>query len=476
MTVQKIASDYDRATLVPRILHFGFGAFGRAHPIVYLEDGMNKAGGDFGVIAVRLNSGAEELTALDDADGLYTVAEVDGSGVTARKIGAVIGTCHPRRDGIDTLLGYFAAAKMAIVALTITEKGYCISSGALDLDNKGIRADLETPDQPKTAIGVIVAGLALRRQKGLGGLTILSCDNLPDNGQLAKIAILTFAERLDPALAAWISENCTFPVTMVDRIVPALDEHGRKLIQDLNDGVEDPNGIVCEPFRQWVIEDHFAGDVPPYEASGAMLVDDVTPFEMMKLRMLNGSHTFLAMLGGLAGHETIAACMEDGLFRTAALTLMLAEQRPTLPDLPGVDTNAYATSLIERFSNPELKHRTAQIAWDTSQKLPQRILQSVVIHLERGTDWKLLALTIAGWCHFLEEAADKGAKINDHLADQLLTLAGDYTGAALIERLAAIEQIFPPALATSHAFKQAVLEAYDAITDKGPRGAVEAAL
>ena len=202
---------FDPSMLRPRILHIGFGAFARAHLMVYLQEGLNATGGDFGVIACRLNSGAEELTALDQAGRRYLVAEVDGDSVTAREIAVVIGTCHPVRDGIDALLELIASEPMAVISLTITEKGYCCRNGRLDADHPGIRADLENPGNPKTAIGVIVAGLARRRSAGLSGLTVLSCDNQPDNGRLTRAAVLAFAHKCDGKLADWIDANVTFP-------------------------------------------------------------------------------------------------------------------------------------------------------------------------------------------------------------------------------------------------------------------------
>ncbi|MGV0877895.1 mannitol dehydrogenase family protein [Martelella sp. FLE1502] len=471
-----IRAKFDPASLRPRILHIGFGAFARAHLMVYLQEGLNAAGGDWGVVACRLNSGAEELSALDDAGRRYLVAEVDGDGVTAREIAVVVGTRHPGRDGIDSLLDLIASEPLSVISLTITEKGYCCRNGQLDIDHKGIRADLENPENPKTAIGVIVAGLARRRAAGLSGLTVLSCDNQPDNGRLVRAAVLAFAHQHDGRLADWIDAHVTFPGTMVDRVVPALDDEGRALLKDINGGAADDNGIVCEPFRQWVIEDDFAAGRPPYAEGGAMLTDDVRPFEMMKLRMLNGAHTFLAMLGSLSGIETVDACMADPVFRKAARSLMLDEQRPTLPAIEGVDIEAYADDLIARFANPKLKHRTGQIAWDTSQKLPQRLLHSVEENIEAGRPWPLQALALAGWMRFVKLAVDKGGTLTDPLSETLMAIARDRDGAALVDGLIAIDTIFEADLATHPAFRAAILKAYESIVENGPREAVAAAM
>lgn len=467
---------FDPSMLRPRILHIGFGAFARAHLMVYLQEGLNATGGDFGVIACRLNSGAEELTALDQAGRRYLVAEVDGDSVTAREIAVVIGTCHPGRDGIDALLDLIASEPMAVISLTITEKGYCCRNGRLDADHPGIRADLENPGNPKTAIGVIVAGLARRRAAGLSGLTVLSCDNQPDNGRLTRASVLAFAHKCDGKLADWIDANVTFPATMVDRVVPALDQEGAALLRSINDGRDDPNGIVCEPFRQWVIEDDFAAARPPYREGGAMLADDVHPFETMKLRMLNGSHTFLAMLGTLSGLATIDACMADPLFCKATRRLMLDEQRPTLPPIEGVDIVAYADELITRFANPKLKHRTGQIAWDTSQKLPQRLLSAIADNLAAGRPWPLQALAVAGWMRFVKTTADAGGTLTDPLSGDLLAIASDRDGESLVDALLAIDTIFDPVLVKAPGFRAGLLNAYGAIAGNGARNAVESVL
>ena len=471
-----IRPGFDPATLRPRILHIGFGAFARAHLMVYLQEGLNAAGGDFGVVACRLNSGVEELTALDAAGHRYLVAEVDGATVTARELGVVIGTCHPGRDGIDALLDLIASEPMSVISLTITEKGYCCRNGSLDLDHAGIRADLENPQSPKTAIGVIVAGLERRRGNGLSGLTVLSCDNQPDNGKLTRAAVLAFAHQRDGKLADWIDANVTFPGTMVDRVVPALDSEGAQLLKDINGGKDDPNGIVCEPFRQWVIEDDFASARPPYAEGGAMLTGDVHPFETMKLRMLNGSHTFLAMLGTLSGLETVDACMADTVFRKATLQLMLTEQRPTLPEIDGVDIEGYAEDLITRFANPKLKHRTRQIASDTSQKLPQRLLSAIADNLDAGRPWPLQALAVAGWMRFVKEAADAGEKLADPLSADLIALAEKQDGESLIDALSGVETIFPADLRDAPGFRAGIIEAYNAIAENGARKAVEAVI
>lgn len=468
---------YDRDRLKPRILHVGFGAFARAHLLVYLDEVLRKTDGDWGVCAVRLNSGEEELTGLDSADHLYTVAEVDDGGITARSVGAVVATCHPKRDGADALFARFENPDLAIISLTITEKGYCQKDGELDLEHKGIQADLAAPQEPGTAIGYLVEGLRRRKDKGLGGLTLLSCDNLPKNGAVCRNVVLAYAERRDSRLARWIADNVSFPSTMVDRIVPALDDEGRAVLRSVLNGTDDPNGIVCEPFRQWVIEDDFAAGRPDFELAGAQFTDDVRPFEEMKLRMLNGSHSFIAYLGALAGHQTVSACMNDVPFRAAVFDLMMREQAPTLSMPADVDLDAYARALIARFSNSRLKHRTTQIASDGSQKLPQRMLESVRYHMRTGGDWPRLALGIAGWMAYCRGRDDEGnpLPLADPMAEKLTDIAiTTEDGAEYVREVLEHSGVFPPLLSEDTGFRTRIAAAYRSLRENGARGAVAA--
>ncbi|PCJ05757.1 MAG: fructuronate reductase [Rhodobacteraceae bacterium] len=465
MQVELVQPEYDRTKLRPRILHLGFGAFARAHTMQYLDAGLAAQGGDWGAIVVRFNSGAAALTALDAAGGQYHIAEVDDENLTLRRIDAVIGSCHPKRDGIQALLARFANPDLSVVTLTITEKGYCARDGGLDTDHAGIRADLDAPDAPGTAIGVLVGGLQARRQAGLCGITILSCDNQPENGYLTRAVVTDFARLLDPGLAVWIKNNVTFPCSMVDRIVPAMDAKGEAMITDVL-GLPDPNAIVCEPFRQWVIEDDFAAGTPPFAAGGAQLVQYVRPFEEMKLRMLNGAHSFLACLGAVCGKATIADCMQQPELKHAAHRLMVHEQLPTLPVLPGVDLPRYADALIARFGNGRLNHRTTQIASDTSQKVPQRMLASVTWHLEQGSAFPLLATGLAGWMLYArgEDEAGNELPLVDPLADQLRTaaLADDPVAEFL-----SLRDVFPEDLAADARFETALRKSYGQLLKLG---------
>lgn len=365
--------------------------------------------------------------------------------------------------------------QIAIVSLTITEKGYFHSpaSGQLMLDHPMIVADLNNPHQPKTAPGVIVEALARRKAAGLQAFTVMSCDNMPENGHVMRDVVTSYARAVDEKLAQWIVENVTFPSTMVDRIVPAVTAETLDKIEQFA-GVRDPAGVACEPFRQWVIEDNFVAGRPEWEKAGAELVSDVLPYEEMKLRMLNGSHSFLAYLRYLAGYQHINDCMEDDNYRRAALTLMLQEQAPTLK-VQGVDLQDYANRLIERYSNPALRHRTWQIAMDGSQKLPQRMLDSVRWHLAHGSSFNLLALGVAGWMRYVGGVDELGNPIE--ISDPLLsviqqTVQNSEEGKERVRALIAIEAIFGNDLPNNALFTDKVTEAYLSLLTEGAKATV----
>ncbi|KAJ55985.1 D-mannonate oxidoreductase [Actibacterium mucosum KCTC 23349] len=462
---------YDRALLRPRILHIGFGAFARAHQLVYLDEVLDQTDGDWGVVAARLNSGAAELSELDAADGLYHVVAQDGSGTDTRAVGCVIGTAHPARDGSEALPDLIASAPLSIISLTITEKGYGLTDGAFDPALPANAADIANPDAPRSAVGVILRGLARRRAAGLGGVTVLSCDNLPHNGALCRAAVLGMAKRIDPDLAAWVAQECRFPATMVDRIVPALTNDSRALIAQCA-GRDDPNGILCEPFRQWVIEDSFAAGRPAFEKAGALMVSDVAPYEDMKLRMLNGPHSFIAYLGALSGYETVADCMDDPTLRAATRALMLTEQAASIAAPAGVDLTGYADDLIERFSNPALRHKTVQIAMDGSQKLPQRLLAGASVLAKRGAEWPLITAGVAGWMGFVRKAVlnPDFAPLQDPLADQIRAAASLPDGPEFVAAMVALPGVFPADTSLRATLASPIARTYADLVEKGPQG------
>lgn len=465
---------YDRNALVPRIVHLGFGAFHRAHQAVYTDILAAEHNSDWGYCEVNLIGGEQQIADLNAQDQLYTVAEMSAEAWTSRVVGVVKRALHAQVDGLETVLAAMCEPQVAIVSLTITEKGYCHSpaTGQLMLDHPFIVADLQNPRQPKSAPGVIVEALARRRAAGLQAFTVMSCDNMPENGHVMRNVITAYARALDADLADWIEANVTFPSTMVDRIVPAVTAETLDKIEQLT-GVRDPAGVACEPFRQWVVEDNFVAGRPAWEKAGAELVADVLPFEEMKLRMLNGSHSFLAYLGYLAGYQHINECMEDENYRRAAHALMLQEQAPTL-SVKGVDLAHYADMLIARYSNPALRHRTWQIAMDGSQKLPQRMLEGIRVHLQRGTPWPLLALGVAGWMRYVSGIDDAGQAIDirDPLADKFRAIVETSEPGDRVPALLTLTEIFGSDLPSDPHFVNAIQAAWQQIADKGAHQAV----
>lgn len=475
LTAKATLPTYDRSKLVSRIVHLGFGAFHRAHQAVYADILASEHGSDWGYTEVNLIGGEQQIADLNHQDNLYTVAEMSADAWTARVVGVVKEALHAQVDGLETVLAKMCEPQVAIVSLTITEKGYCHSpaTGELMLDHPLIVADLQNPHQPKSAPGVVVEALARRKAAGLPAFSVMSCDNMPENGHVMRNVVCAYARAVDADLADWIESHVTFPSTMVDRIVPAVTPETLDKIEQLT-GVRDPAGVACEPFRQWVIEDNFVAGRPEWEKAGAELVSDVIPFEEMKLRMLNGSHSFLAYLGYLAGYQHINDCMGDDNYRRAAHDLMLKEQAPTLK-VQNVDLARYADLLIERYTNPALRHRTWQIAMDGSQKLPQRMLDSVRWHLADNSSFTLLALGVAGWMRYVGGVDEQGHAIE--VCDPLLpviqaAVQQSEEGESRVKALLAIEAIFGKDLPQQGQFVDQVTNAYLSLLSKGAKATV----
>lgn len=471
-----ITPSYNRSRLKTKIVHLGFGAFHRAHQGLFTDEVATKSDSDWGYCEVNLFGGEELVQSLREQNHLYTVAEKGANKIDTKVIGSVVESLHSSLDGTQVILDKMAEPQVAIVSMTITEKGYCCdpATGILDSENPLIVHDLANPSTPKSAIGYIVQALRIRRDQGLTPFTVMSCDNVQENGHVARAAVIGFVEMLDAQLADWIKTNVSFPCTMVDRIVPAATPETLSEISDLL-GVEDPCGIACEPFRQWVIEDKFVNGRPDWDLAGAEFVEDVIPFEEMKLRMLNGSHSFLAYLGYLGGYDHISDTMTDPAYKKAAFNLMLNEQAPTLDMPEGTNLRAYADLLIERYSNPSLKHRTWQIAMDGSQKLPPRMLKSVINHVESETEYNHLALGIAGWMRYVSGTDENGQPIEvlDPIVKELRAICDQHGHqVSVVTALLSIDSIFAPELANNSQFVQAIESAYQTLVTSGAKAAV----
>ncbi len=466
---------FDRAACGTGIVHLGIGAFHRAHQAVYTDDVLTRSGGDWAICGVSLRQRTVQ-DQLGPQSGLYCVVERDGGGDLCRVIGAVREVLFAPDDP-EALVARMADPATRIVSLTVTEKGYCHdpASGKLKLDDPGIQQDLKTPERPSTAIGFIAAALNARRLGGNKPFTVMTCDNLPHNGRLLAGLVAAYAAELDPTFADWVRQEVAFPCTMVDRIVPATTEEGLgELAGEV--GLRDEAAVICEPFRQWVIEDSFTQGRPAWEEVGAQMVADVGPFEDMKLRLLNGSHSLLAYLGYLAGYETIAETMADPAFAALVRRYMDEEATPTLALPRGVDIEGYKDQLIARFKNPALKHRTWQIAMDGSQKLPQRLLSVIRARLRQDVSFDLAALAVAAWMRYVTGEDEKGQAIDvrDPLADRLGSLASEIKGdaEALVAAFLAVEEVFGDDLVKSVPFRQAVTRALSALYRNGARSVV----
>jgi fructuronate reductase len=456
------------------IVHLGIGAFHRAHQAAYTQEALGVRFGPWGICGVSLRS-PDTRDRLAAQDHLFTLIERDGEAARAGVIAAVRETLFAPADPA-AVIDRIAAPETQLVTLTVTEKGYCLDrrTGELDQDHPDIRHDLASPAAPRSAIGYLVRGLARRRAGQGGPLTLLSCDNLPANGRALERAVTCLAGLVDPALERWILDRVAFPGSMVDRIVPASTAETARLALALT-GFEDQAALACESFRQWVVEDRFAAGRPAWEAVGVELVGDVAPYETMKIRLLNGSHSTIAYLGYLAGYQTVAEAMRDADLRDLIWRLMTTEIAPTLAVPAGSDVTAYMRRLLERFSDPGLAHRTWQIAMDGSQKLPQRLLGTIAQCLDDGRPIACLALAVAAWMRYVGGRDEAGRPIDvvDPLADRLTAIgrAADGDAAALVDRYGGIEEIFGE-LGRRPEFKAAVAAALGTLIRRGAKAAV----
>lgn len=460
--------DYDRSTITPGIVHLGIGAFHRAHMAVYVDD-LLKDQPDWAIVGASLRR-PDTKEALEPQDGLYTIAVRDAAGTHPRVIGSILKVLDANTERED-LLALMASPQIRIVSLTVTEKGYCHdpATGELDQHHPDIVHDLANPTAPKSAPGMLVEALARRHAAGITPFAVMSCDNLPSNGATVKRIVSKLASLRDAALGAWVADKVAFPGTMVDRIVPSTTDADRATVAELI-GADDAWPIMTEPFTQWVVEDNFPDGRPAFEQAGAQLVEDVEPFERMKLRMLNGSHSTMAYLGYLAGHEYVSDAMGDPAFVALIHGLMSEEVMPTL-DMPGVDLAAYRDQLLERFANPALKHRTWQIAMDGSQKLPQRLLGTIRDRLASGQSIERLSLGVAAWMRYVMGIDEKGGNIDvrDPLAMRMMAIAA---GAGsdpeeLFEGLVGLTEVFGDDLADNEVFGADVVEHLDSLFEVG---------
>ena len=468
---------YDRNRVTTGIVHLGIGAFHRAHQAAYTEQVLASGDLRWGIVGASLRS-PDTRDALNPQRGLYTLNVRSGAGDHLSIIGAIKDVLvAPESPG--ALIEAMARADVKIVTLTVTEKGYCHdpATGELNEKHPDVIHDLANPTAPRSAVGFLVEALARRRAHGVKPFTVLCCDNLPSNGKTVRRVVSRFAALRDKALGDYVAREVKFPSTMVDRIVPATTDEDRDLIAQAL-GTNDAWPVMTEPFTQWVIEDDFGDARPAWEQFGAEIVKDVEPYEHMKLRLLNGSHSTLAYLGYLAGYQTVADAMSDKALAQLISDLMEFESAPTLHMPPGADVAAYRASLLERFRNPALKHRTWQIAMDGSQKLPQRLLGTARDRLAKGEPIARIALGVAAWMRYVTGVDEKGAPIDvrDPLAEQFkpIVAAAQNDPEKLAKGLMGIEAIFGKDLPQNPAFTTPVIAALKTLFAKGAKAMIAA--
>ena len=468
---------YDRSRLSAGIVHVGVGGFHRAHQEVYLDRLLARGGPrEWAVRGVGLLPGDADVVAdLADQDHLYSVTQLHPDG---RRETSVVGSLlhhHLAPDDPEAVLGAMADPSTRVVTLTVTEGGYGVdASGRLDPDTPGVADDLTGREAPRTVFGVVVEALARRRAAGTRPFTVVSCDNLPGNGQVARSAFTGYARLRDHGLAGWVEREVAFPSSMVDRITPATSEEDAAAVDEAL-GVHDARPVVTEPFTQWVLEDHFCAGRPPLEEVGVQVVADVEPYELMKLRLLNASHQVVSYLASLAGLVHVHEAFADPAFRGLVQRYLEREATPTLPEVPGVDLADYRATLLERFANSHVRDALARNCTDGSDRIPAFLLPVVRDRLRADGEVAVAALAVAGWARYLEGVDEAGRTIEvaDRRRDRLVALAARSDEEPLAV-LRATEEL--QSLAEDRRFVEAFTSARSLLSEVGARGAAESLL
>jgi mannitol 2-dehydrogenase len=419
---------YDRSALTAGIVHFGVGGFHRAHQAMYLDQLMNSGLAlDWAICGVGVLPGdARMKRVMDSQDCLYTLVVKNPDGTReGRVVGSIIEYLFAPDDP-EAVIEKMASGEIRVVSLTVTEGGYNFHhvTGEFDAENPDVLHDLQPGAAPRTAFGLVTEALSRRRERGLAPFTIMSCDNIQGNGDVARKMFTSYAKLKDAALGAWIEENVPFPNSMVDRITPVTTDEDRQAVA-AEFGVDDGWPVVCEPFEQWVLEDHFNIGRPPFEKAGVQLVEDVEPYELMKLRLLNASHQGMCYFGYLAGYRYAHEVAQDPLFARFLLGYMDAEATPTLQPVPGIDLDTYKRTLIERFSNEHVRDTLARLCAESSDRIPKWLLPVVRINLENGGEIRRSAAIVASWARYDEGTDEQGNPIDvvDRLKDTLVAAA-----------------------------------------------------
>ena len=419
---------YRRGDVRPRIAHIGVGGFHRAHQAMYADELLQNQIGDWGICGIGITPGDRAMRdALHAQDCLYTLVSRSANSEDVRVVGSIVDYRLAAGDP-RAVIDYLCQPQIEIVSLTVTEGGYNydFNTRRIDVGDSRVRADLEDPDNPQTAVGYLAAVVKRRFREGTPAPTILTCDNLAQNGDLLRSLVVEFAENTDPELAHWIEDNVAFPNTMVDRITPSSTPEKIAWLSD-HFGISDRWPVFCEDFVQWVIEDRFVSGRPEWERAGVQMVADVHPYELMKIRLLNGSHSALSYLGYLLGYRDVDEAMADTDLCSYLREWYMEEITPTLSPVPGIDLDAYKDQLIRRFANPAIKDQVLRLAKDGSKKIPNMIIRALGEMIERRLPHRAVALAVAAWIRFLGGADEQGRiiPVEDPLAELMTETAAD---------------------------------------------------
>ncbi|MGQ4618788.1 mannitol dehydrogenase family protein [Nocardia sp. R7R-8] len=466
---------YDRSRIATGIVHFGVGGFHRAHQAMYVDRLLERGlGQDWGICGVGVLPGDRRMRdVLRAQDGLYTLSTVTPDGTwTTRTIGSLVEYRYAPDDP-EAVVAKLADPVTRIVSLTITEGGYHIAAatGEFDPDDPAIRADLAATAPPGTVVGLVTEALARRRSRGVAPFTVLSCDNIEGNGNVARRMFGAFAALRDPGLGAWVAEQVRFPNSMVDRITPVTPPGATAEIERRY-GIIDRWPVVTEPFAQWVLEDSFGLGRPAFEEVGVQLVADVTPYELMKLRLLNASHQALCYFGYLSGYRLVHEAAQDPVFRRFLTRYLDTEATPTLRAVPGVDLGDYKRTLLDRFANPAIGDTIARLCAESSDRIPKWLLPVVRAQLAAGGPLDCSAAVVASWARYAEGVDEHGQPIEivDRLRDRLVPLARrrrEQPTAFLGERSLFGDLIDHPRFVTAY------LAALDSLHTRGAHATVE---
>lgn len=476
LSARIVVPTYDRQVLKSGIVHMSVGGFHRSHQAVYTDNLLNLMPSDWMINGVGLlENDNTNVQALQSQDCLYTVLTRSQTEDMAHVVGSMKDILHaPANPG--AVFSKLASEDIKILSLTVTEKGYCYDKNRdLDDTNAAIQHDLKNPDAPKTMMGYAVGALRHRMKNNMSGFTVMSCDNLPGNGHITRHILTSFARLSDPALARWIEDNVSFPNAMVDRITPVTTDAVRQVLIE-KFGIDDAWPVVCEDYIQWVLEDDFRYGRPAYEEVDAQVVKNVEPYEKMKVRLLNGSHSALSYLSYLCGYRDVDLAMADPLISRFVRSYMDHDITPSVPSVPGIDLEAYKNTLIRRFANPAVRDQILRLAEDGSQKIKNAIVPCLEHQLQTGGSIRFAALALAGWFRFLSGSDEQmnAIPIKDPLAEQLVTRAKIEPRNP--DQLLAMKDIFGTTVSASPLVRQEIAIALDSLYTKGAKATLESYL